>query len=1429
MTTESLQPGADSNTDPAALGFARMADAAIALFEQTRCAAKALSVAGPFIPREPVSRDKWAPALVLAAANLKDALVSFAASKPVLSSAAAISSDAKTGEDAAAPAEVVAKPDLLLQFADSVHSLLDVVALLAADSADGDAAGKADGGKSSDDSGQKIDAAKTLEKAGEATAERLIKLSDAIRSFSGEKSPFEIVATSISSNLTDKALAVSKAADVAAVMVHPRTREIVVFINLSGFRSSADEASGAEKRIPLLVNLSESAEAVRACLSEHLDTLMQSSYQIGINGHWLNDDAPLSEAADICHFAELQVRLVPYSRRTAIQHVRHLQGIIDAATLTPEVSPYGTSVLRNVQSVVRAVLESAPATDIAAAARWVKEQLNAGVERMYPSGGDYLELPTPMDMRPLRALYFSPQHPPTREAFLQMGSLCYLSAETMEGKWFGITGCAEGFYVNRSTAEVFDPSPARAPHANRRLDSLLSHVSTKFSQQFRKLTKRRFATLDQFERVTNPLPHFVWAGAAAPPVTQSALRAVEDAGALDAQTNFRDWNAEYQTGRELPVRDGVDDDQLMRDRLLFRTHVEFLDASKLAVREIVENGLQPINSWPDTVEQRCYVFRNVFAMKASDFRKQYGSLGPRAAYKVADMDLRGMAIVAAHPELKGLAPLLTAVIDYRGHRFIAQGLVHGILAQSAPMKYGTPDPPDTGLVADAEFHATLRPLADIFQFQTHRMRGLSKSIPVGGQMSDALAATEEVEYCMPVEFKGVVCADNRNYILEIGRSGPRDVLWKEYLAFHRHELAALYSKHKLEQLIMKKSKEYDDALAAEAPAALAAEGAPPASVANDATAAVEPVATAQEETEAKRVAATEATRKKNEAIKLAVADFEPVRFNPNAHCGYEVIGSADEIARQEGVVRDMCTFAREEMLPNACKALHFVYSLEDIAPTLHELGISVRHLGKIHGSIQRAPVRTLLLQEMLCRSAKLAFRARCGASGEPELRRDIAHFLSCFFGAVEAPLERKVAGVGHLFGAVGESHVDAAADEPRLRDLTSEKLWAELRADLAQHFRLTLAPEMRLRPIVDSLAVLRRFARSVGIRLVARRYALSDAVPFFEADVLDVFPVVKHAAPVSSDCQAQLNLAITYYDAGNLSWAWATASEAMNMTVQVYGMAHPDVVQCSTLLAVIAQGQGRVEESIDYLTRAVQLREVLDGPDGPLVAELYMRLASACRDADRLEEAVTFQLRGLRLALLSRMVPPNELIFALNSIARMLRQLGRVAAAHAMLHFAHNSLLSFGPRAEVRGDLTAMLMSTLSAVSVELGLFEEAMVTEARALAAVQRIFAADDEYVVQARERLRDLVRRVASDMSAVKDIAASAKRLEKLHTELSALLQPEHAALLQPLRAAADGLRTVLETFLKSRPAAEPKADKNADKNADKKTAVGRNRRRK
>ena len=92
----------------------------------------------------------------------------------------------------------------------------------------------------------------------------------------------------------------------------------------------------------------------------------------------------------------------------------------------------------------------------------------------------------------VKVLTMSGWNPPPPHRKLT-GDLLYLIVQTLEGKYFHVTGATWGFYVNLSNEEEFNPRPASPSLLSHSLIELLNQLSPSFKRNFASLQKKRTA------------------------------------------------------------------------------------------------------------------------------------------------------------------------------------------------------------------------------------------------------------------------------------------------------------------------------------------------------------------------------------------------------------------------------------------------------------------------------------------------------------------------------------------------------------------------------------------------------------------------------------------------------------------------------------------------------------------------------------------------------------------------------------------------------------------------------------------------------------------------------------------------------------------------------------------------------------------------
>jgi len=174
-----------------------------------------------------------------------------------------------------------------------------------------------------------------------------------------------------------------------------------------------------------------------------------------------------------------------------------------------------------------------------------------------------------------------------------------------------------------------------------------------------------------------------------------------------------------------------------------------------------------------------FIYNNIFYSFNLDGREYYKHLGgDRAAHTCANNDLKGVTAFNTS-DIEGLHTLLTAIIDHRGYRLVAQSIIPGILhrEETSRVLYGSLDHGNS-IVSDPEFHKLILQVARKLHFAEHTV------VDEKGN---------EVTLSSPIESKGIMGTDGRRYLLDLVRVTPQDSNYLENkVAILRPELIFAY-------------------------------------------------------------------------------------------------------------------------------------------------------------------------------------------------------------------------------------------------------------------------------------------------------------------------------------------------------------------------------------------------------------------------------------------------------------------------------------------------------------------------------------------------------------------------------------------------------------------------------------------------------------
>ncbi|XP_062222196.1 clustered mitochondria protein-like [Phragmites australis] len=1032
------------------------------------------------------------------------------------------------------------------------------------------------------------------------------------------------------------------------------------------------------EKLELQLSPGDSVIDVKQFLLDAPETCFYTCYDLILHTkdgstHQLEDYNEISEIADITSGGcSLEMVAAIYDERSIRSHLRRVREILSLSSLHVSLS---TSL---------ALQQESAQGKSADAGKTVIQELDC-LNFMEDTTGALTNLlaSAPAEIKCVESIVFSSFNPPPSYRRLH-GDLMYIDVVTLEGNKYCITGSSKSFYVNCSTESILDPRPSKQALEASTLVGLLQKISAKFKKGFREVLEHR-ASAHSFENVQSLLPVTSWLGAYPVPEHKRDAARAEDSVVLSYGTELigmqRDWNEELQSCREFPH--GNPQERILRGRALYKVTCDFVDAAVKGAVGVINRCIPPINP-TDPECFHMYVHNNIFFSFAVDSDYEHvskdhkldcrnGSSGSakvsssdvgakpdknhvasreaatskteesaeaqiadseQATYASANNDLKGTKAYQ-EADILGLYNLAMAIIDYRGHRVVAQSIIPGILQgdKSDSLLYGSVDN-GKKISWNESFHSKVVEAAKRLHLKEHVVLDGSGN-PV------KLAAT--------VECKGIVGSDDRHYILDLMRVTPRDsnYIGQEHrFCVLRPELVASFveaesTKQSSKQEVPDAPSEFNDQVASTSDATVI-------SVEGD------------DKSEA------------NSTVKPAENDsIAEILFNPNVFTEYKLAGSPEEIASDEEMVKRAGTYLLDIVIP---KFVQDLCSL-DVSPmdgqtltdVLHLHGINVRYLGKIAGMIKHLPhLWDLFSAEIIVRSAKHVIKEILRQSPDHDIGPAIAHFLNCFVGKVlDAPTkgslditvsktQKSHENSQNHKSTKGQKLSHGAASRKGLSTyshLTTDGIWSSIKEFAKSKYQFEVPDDSRL--VAKRVAVLRNLCQKVGITIAARKYDLDDTTPFQPIDILNLQPVVKHSVPTCTDAKNLMEAGKIRMAEGTLNEAYALFSEAFSLLQQITGPMHKDAANCCRYLAMVLYHAGDTAGAIVQQHRELIINERCLGLDHPDTAHSYGNMALFYHGLNQTELALRHMSRTLLLLSLASGPDHPDVAATLINVAMM--------------------------------------------------------------------------------------------------------------------------------------------------------------------------------
>ncbi|XP_051145536.1 clustered mitochondria protein-like isoform X2 [Andrographis paniculata] len=779
----------------------------------------------------------------------------------------------------------------------------------------------------------------------------------------------------------------------------------------------------------------------------------------------------------------------------------------------------------------------------------------------------------------------------------------------------------------------------------------------------------------------------------------------------------RDWNEELQSCREFPH--ASQQERILRDRALHKVTSDFVDAAMSGALGVINRCIPPINPTdpecfhmyvhnniffsfavdsdleqlsrkqgseenskvqtkvstqnnseklengqeqgnhrvPDGDESAVPNTDNINAIEARSPdmpAESQLSESEQATYASANNDLKGTKAYQ-EADVPGLYNLAMAIIDYRGHRVVAQSVLPGILQgdKSDSLLYGSVDN-GKKICWSEDFHSKLLEAAKRLHLKEH-------TVLDGSGNAVVLAA--------PVECKGIVGSDDRHYLLDLMRATPRDANYTgpgSRFCILRPELISSFC---------------------HAEAGKGSEKASHLKLVHPVSDSLNPSSTEEvvkpEDNAASATSETQDEKQKLQDLSHSRSEDESkeILFNPNVFTEFKLAGDPEEIASDEENVQKASLYLKDVVLPKFIQDLCILevspMDGQTLTEALHAHGINVRYIGKIADGIKHMPhLWDLCTNEIVVRSVKHIVKDILRDAEDHDLAHAVSHFFNSLLGKVHSVSSKGVGNISHSKSqkkAHSGSHSPGKPSKGQAKspiggytkkkqslylNITSDSLWADIQEFAKLKYQFELPEDSRQR--VKKISVVRNLCQKVGITIAARKYDFDASSPFQASDILNIQPVVKHAIPVCSEAKDLIETGKIQLAEGDLPEAFTLFSQAFTLLQQVTGPMHREVANCCRYLAMVAYHAGDMAGAIIQQHKELIINERCLGLDHPDTAHSYGNMALFYHGLKQTELALRHMSRALLLLGLSSGTDHPDVAATFINVAMMYHDFGKV-------------------------------------------------------------------------------------------------------------------------------------------------------------------------
>ncbi|XP_056275747.1 clustered mitochondria protein homolog isoform X2 [Pseudoliparis swirei] len=825
----------------------------------------------------------------------------------------------------------------------------------------------------------------------------------------------------------------------------------------------------------------------------------------------------------------------------------------------------------------------------------------------------------------LRDLSLSCWNPAPGHRKLQ-GDFLYITVVTMEGRRCDITSFPKGFFLNRSTEEVFDPRPAQSSPVCHSFTDLLCHISPAFKLTLTTLKNR--SQIPPVERLPTPYPTLSWLG---PPCSARTHKNTFGRLGLDEQAAAQapDWNEELQAVRDLPQRSL--EERLQRDKALLQVNGAFVRAVMQGAETVVDGFVEPVNG---NADDPAFMWGGLFMSQGAASAVFGGERGRRAAQR---LEFKGVQAYSDIEHLQGLHTLPTAVVDYRGVRLSAQGLAPG-LEGSDPDQAAAPSSRGLlyGINAGPQESPQRRRLLELLA-QAAKCLSLQRHVLVGPN-------DHKVPLFTSVDAQGLLGADGRFYILDVFRSFPADA---NFCPEAETEVQTVTEEEESNKSCAEDQEKKSCVKEGWPENYQSASGLPrsfphglcrlrpelvQAFVQHKHSQFTQHVRETLDENGGFEECATACDSRAPDAVRAACKEVGSVsdiifemRFNPSVFSPEVSFppGESKSTKLQERLLREAAAFIITHQIPAfvefCLQSNEAPMDGESLKQALHQRGINLRYLGHVITTISQSEqkeqlrhILRLVIGEIFTRSTRRVFNNFLQGVDVPSLSAAVSHFLCCLLVPHFTPIpvleetKKKSRRRGRVAGA---------SESTPWSMLAGAELWNLVCQDAAETYNISDSLGSNPNHLVEhyglqKLSLLREFCLKTGVQLRLRDYVLDNQnkTPIGPDDILNIFPVVKHIHMPTVDASKAYRAAQNFIQKGLLDQAHEQLKEATYLFGRVCDDLHIEACYCHSLLAKVAYVQGKAVEARSVQLKAVVISERVLGFDHPNTVHQYALL-----------------------------------------------------------------------------------------------------------------------------------------------------------------------------------------------------------------------------